>query len=546
MLRARSRLSCLGLQCPAVETCRYSTVQNTPVSGKAKKTYTPRGYWDSVENRRAFLEELRDEMLASGAADGATWMAKLRVRAVRDKGGSSLMQKYSNSLSQLLHATYDASEVELGRLPKNYFADHHRRRAFLDSIAKEFNIQCPADWKRVTVSTVKERGGASLLKRYRTFADALRDVYPEQDFEEDCSFRQTAPNGYWKDPANRKRWLEGFSKEMGIEKTEDWMKVTSRDVLERGGGALLNFFKGSLFLALQEAFGEHISRDSCRKTKQLGYWTSRDNRRAFLDELGEKFHVEKPSDWSKVSTKDLVAEGGGGLLQHYSSFWAALKDVYKDDFPNFSWRAEECRSVMPRDYWKSDEHVKSFIEKVGQELCVTRKEDWYRVSYEQLVELGGSALLKRLKLADMLQLAYPGELWDISQFGIATKKSTQRMLRIAVEDVFKSRVEEDYRYSLEELGDESLPPAIELDVFVAEHNIGFEYNGEHHYFEVAHYGALDVHRRRDLRKVEACQRAGVRLVTVPYWWDRQVASLLATILDQHPSVGADIRASLSH
>jgi len=60
---------------------------------------------------------------------------------------------------------------------------------------------------------------------------------------------------------------------------------------------------------------------------------------------------------------------------------------------------------------------------------------------------------------------------------------------------------------------------LELDIFIPEENIAFEYQGQQHFFPVEHWGAekaLDALRIRDARKVEFCREHGVFLVAFDF------------------------------
>lgn len=69
---------------------------------------------------------------------------------------------------------------------------------------------------------------------------------------------------------------------------------------------------------------------------------------------------------------------------------------------------------------------------------------------------------------------------------------------------------------------------LELDVWLPDHLLAFEYQGEqhYHYFSFASLtNELSEYVRRDQIKREECSKAGVTLVIVPYWWDQSKASL---------------------
>ncbi|MDD2236247.1 MAG: hypothetical protein PHP44_14475 [Kiritimatiellae bacterium] len=60
---------------------------------------------------------------------------------------------------------------------------------------------------------------------------------------------------------------------------------------------------------------------------------------------------------------------------------------------------------------------------------------------------------------------------------------------------------------------------LELDIFIEEESIAFEYQGQQHYYPVEHWGgqkALDELRARDERKAELCLKEKILLVTIDY------------------------------
>jgi hypothetical protein len=77
---------------------------------------------------------------------------------------------------------------------------------------------------------------------------------------------------------------------------------------------------------------------------------------------------------------------------------------------------------------------------------------------------------------------------------------------------------------------------MEFDIYIPEYNMAFEYQGEQHYHEHHYYGSPEKIKKLDKEKKEACAEAGITLIDVPYWWDGQIPSLQATILQHRPDV----------
>lgn len=81
---------------------------------------------------------------------------------------------------------------------------------------------------------------------------------------------------------------------------------------------------------------------------------------------------------------------------------------------------------------------------------------------------------------------------------------------------------------------------IELDLWIPKYLIGFEFQGEHHFYNLAEAfgpsGTAGLYSERDLLKSSLCQMRGITLITIPYWWDGNVDSLSATLYRARPDV----------
>jgi hypothetical protein len=78
-----------------------------------------------------------------------------------------------------------------------------------------------------------------------------------------------------------------------------------------------------------------------------------------------------------------------------------------------------------------------------------------------------------------------------------------------------------------------------LDIFLPKHQLAFEYQGEHHYFDIYLMGNLWQQQQRDKEKREVCQQKGITLIEIPYWWDKKTSSVIATIQQHRPDLIRD-------
>ena len=71
-----------------------------------------------------------------------------------------------------------------------------------------------------------------------------------------------------------------------------------------------------------------------------------------------------------------------------------------------------------------------------------------------------------------------------------------------------------------------------MDIFLPNEQLAFEYQGEQHYHDKYSIGSRWQQRQRDKEKKEICFENGITLIEIPYWWDKQLSSLIATIHQQ--------------
>lgn len=61
----------------------------------------------------------------------------------------------------------------------------------------------------------------------------------------------------------------------------------------------------------------------------LGFWLHKANQRIFLNSLAKKLSIKYPSDWGRITAREIIENGGGSLLKHFG--WSSpkmLQSVY--------------------------------------------------------------------------------------------------------------------------------------------------------------------------------------------------------------------------
>ena len=172
------------------------------------------------------------------------------------------------------------------------------------------------------------------------------------------------------------------------------------------------------------------------------------------------------------------------------------------------------------------------------ELSIKSPTDWYAVSTMELRRLGSNEVLKQNGgLYKVLKSVYPTFPLDVSRFSsLQNWGKSQRAMVDAVKKCLPVDVLllENFKHPSLTYG--SSTRNMELDIFLPDLFLAFEYQGEHHYCHTFLFGSPVEQRLRDKEKMELCNALGVTLIEIPYWWDRDWKTLLATIHKYRPDM----------
>jgi len=83
---------------------------------------------------------------------------------------------------------------------------------------------------------------------------------------------------------------------------------------------------------------------------------------------------------------------------------------------------------------------------------------------------------------------------------------------------------------------------MELDIYLPQQKLVFEYQGEQHYFDCFGMGNNNRdQKQRDEEKRISCKQQGLTLIEIPYWWDLQITTLIALIHKHRPDLFPTLR-----
>jgi len=449
-------------------------------------------------------------------------------------GGQSFLDLYGRSLSKLLTVVYPHHPWDLSRFaskPRHYWTSLENQKRFMDELGRKIGVKELDDWYCVQGSKLIP-GARSLFLLYgNSLSKLLASVYPDHPW--DVSRFSSKPHNYWTSVENQRRFMNDLGAKIGIglHDLDGWYTVHWSKLLPLGAKSILDLYDNSLVRVLATVYPNHPWDIAKFSFKPRSYWTSLENQKRFLDELGRKVGIHSVEDfakWYEQSNGFLLEHGGAVLLSIYSKSLPKLLAVV---YPDYDWQLWRFPRTMEQ-VLESEEELGKLFSIMEDALGIRRPEEWYRVTTEQLTALDLPFFYRSdaRGLVGVLSKRYPNVEWDTEAFfGRGYRRANQRWLATMLSDLFQSdNFMVDYTHP--EL-------KFQLDVFFPDLHLAFEYQGAQHYESIDVYGGdLSDQAARDEVKAAQCLSRGITLIHVPFWWNKQRSALLATLLAERPDL----------
>jgi len=141
--------------------------------------YTPRHYWDSIENQKRFMVDLAT-VLGFDESDYDRWYS-VRVKDFAENGGTTLLIRYGNSIYTLLTSLYPEHEWlpwMFAAVPKNLSIDDAMMNKVLNYCQQRLNIRTLDDWHRVSATDLKALRVYQFFKVRGGLQSTLQKLFP--------------------------------------------------------------------------------------------------------------------------------------------------------------------------------------------------------------------------------------------------------------------------------------------------------------------------------------------------------------------------------
>jgi len=421
-----------------------------------------------------------------------------------------------------------------------YWKKLENRRNFFDSLAEQLNVRTPEDWYKISLKDAKKHGAASLLQKYydNSLIKALCAIYPEHKW--DLWKFPVVPKNHWNMKSNQKQLFEYIKKELNVKSYEDWYTIKTQNVTKLGGTGVLAYYGDSLARTLVALYPEHDWQLWRFSQVPRHYWQEEKNRKLYFEWLTSELKIKSMEDWYTITKEDVLKkEGAGGVLvYHRHSLVQALKDLY----PNYPWQEWKFKLAI-KGFWNIDDNAKAYLRSIADQLGFKHVRDWYNMSFKFLQVNKGSTILKRhTGLIPLLKKHFPEHNWD-ERLRLSPSKTQVLLFDMVRTMLPQTQVTLDFRTN--ELLFGLTKQQMELDVYIPEKMLAIEYQGEQHFKSHYFWGSPVDQMKRDQEKRDKCKQYGITLLEIPFWWDLQKDSLIATIQSIRPDMFSSVQVKAS-
>ena len=263
------------------------------------------GYWEKEENVLQFLSKIKEKYNLNTLED---WNSISQYQ-IQSNGGRALLSKYSMYDLKCLACPEGKSIFTNPPQPSGYWEKEENVLQFFSKIKEKYNLNTPEDWNTITNKQIQSNGGTALLSKYSLFE--LKCIACPEGKSKFNNPKQVV--GYWEKEENALQFLSKIKEKYNLNTPEDWNSITREHILDNGGRTL--FLKYSMYelkcLACPE--GKSIFTNPPQPS---GYWEKEENILQFLAKIKEKYNLNTPEDWKRISRQQITSDGGWGLFNN--------------------------------------------------------------------------------------------------------------------------------------------------------------------------------------------------------------------------------------
>ena len=313
-------------------------------------------------NQKKFLDTSAKKLKISSSDD---WY-KVKAKDLIELGGRGLLQRYGDSLIQLVKTLYPDKKWEEWRFihaSKGFWDDVNNQKKFLDTVSKKLNIFSSEDWYQIKAKDLIELGGKGLLDDDGgSNIKLITTLYPDKKWEE-WRFTRTS-KGFWDCLSNQQIFLETAATEWSCY-SRGMYNVKTRDLLQLGASTFIQKFGGSFVNALKSVYPKYKWKDWNFLHPSKNLWKDATTCQGFLQYLEQSKNIVNSTDWARITNVEIHRAGGSQFLKYFGCLNDALQIFYNLQIsPRMSeheakiWKILETYSLGATDWHLKYKHPK--------------------------------------------------------------------------------------------------------------------------------------------------------------------------------------------
>jgi len=115
-------------------------------------------------------------------------------------------------------------------------------------------------------------------------------------------------------------FVDKAANKLGIKSIEDWYQVSTRQIIEIGGGSLLSCYEGSISRMISKVYSEYNWKMWKFAKSPPNLWDDEKVVKDFLEYTSKQLYIKNLDDWYSIPKRSLEELGGGPLLSKCNNF----------------------------------------------------------------------------------------------------------------------------------------------------------------------------------------------------------------------------------
>eukprot|EP01126_Amoeba_proteus_P049205 TRINITY_DN5740_c0_g1_i1.p1 TRINITY_DN5740_c0_g1~~TRINITY_DN5740_c0_g1_i1.p1 ORF type:complete len:330 (-),score=30.69 TRINITY_DN5740_c0_g1_i1:1040-2029(-) len=262
---------------------------------------------------------------------------------------------------------------KFGKCEDRFWSVEKNQSLYLSWLGRILGYRTFNDWYAITTGLISQNFGCSLLRLHNNSCYlTLKKTMPYFGWcpwKFSCTFKN-----FWLDSQNLRIFYENLAEEMNIQVMEDWYSFNMQIFVVPNPGP---------HVVLKALYPTYMWTAWKFVKSPKKFWSFRNQRHA-MDSLGLRLGIKMMSEWYvKCNQKNITSLLGYGLLSLYKG---SPQDLLKSVYPEFNWRMYLFNHK--RGTLEDKTELSELIRQIQHQLQISSLEDWYRVSYQQISDLG--------------------------------------------------------------------------------------------------------------------------------------------------------------